>query len=582
MTEQEERERYRYLQLKRKAMAAQSVAPEAKARKSGPFDITAPPAAIPAPPAEAGAAPSGPFGGGEFSGEAGASGGWGYPDPGFVGAMRAKFGQGVFKDGFDESMGALTAFQQNAAPGAYLRMPDGTEVPASTGPDMYRAGRDFVRQEQQAADQHWPKLGFLAQMGGETLGDYALAGPKALGRGYQTLAGLVRGLNMSDAELTPDKATPWTAGEAALSSLFGGAVGNQAPVLMSKAANSGLGRYLGSKADDALTYSGDKLKSLGGWFKVNSLHPTPTNAEAMAALPGGTIGVGRELLERKAGGLTKGGTARDISREFRKANAATTELATYHDAVGAPPVDIRGALAAGRARAQEMIDEPTTKAAGRRMMDLVEDYEAKYASGAAPAEAILGMKRALGKTAYGAKDQLNRSGDTIAGDFGEGVSVFERSVDDALDAALGPRFEAANLLSRRLRGADQAADRTAARAQGNQLVSLKNWVAANAIPGLAGGAAGGLFGDSKWAALGGMALGGKYGSQVAARTLFNGGRLLQSLPRVARFAAQHASPSPVAQEMMASPRGSTLADLLDLIRQRQPMPMPAYAQGDDQ
>lgn len=537
---------------------------------------------------------SGPFGGGGFRGgereqeregvmsqSGGASGGWGYEDPGILNALRAKFGQGLYKDGFDEGMGALTAFRHDATPGGYLRMPNGQEVSVGTGPDMYRAGRDFIRQEQEAADQHYPVSGFVTQMGGEALGDVALAGAGAAKRGYQTLAGLARGLNMSDAELTPDKATPWSVGEAALSSMFGGVVGNQAPVLMSKLGQTGAAKYLGTKADEALTYSGGKLKDLAGWLKVNSLHPVPKRAEAMAALPGGTSGVGKELLVRNVGGPTKRWTADAAKAEYGKASAAIGELAEYHDAAGGAPIDIRPAIAAAKAKAQELLNSPIKKRAGQELLNIVTDYETKFPNGAAPAADILGMKRELGEAAYGAGEQLKISRDKIHGYLGEGLSSFERATDDALDSALGPRFEAANLASRRLRGASQAAERSASRGDGNQLVSLKNWVAANAIPTLAGGAAGGVFGDSPLAVAIGMGLGGKYGSQAAARSLFTGGQFLQSIPRVARFAAQHASSAPVAQEMLSSPRASSLADLLDLVRQRHPIPMPAYAQGDE-
>lgn len=526
------------------------------APKSGSFDL-----ADPVAPAE----------GNTFRG-AGASGGWGYPDPGPLGAIATKFGQGAAKDGFDEGVGALAAMEHGSAPGA-LRMPDGSEVQIRSGEDMYRAGRDFTRQEQEAADQHWPKLGFGAQMLGEGLGDFALAGPKAVGRGYQTLAGLARGLNMSDAELTPDRMTPWTAGEAALSSLVGGAIGNQAPVLMSKVANSGAAKYLGSKADDALTYSGDRLKGLAGWLKINSLHPVPTGSEAMASLPGGTVGVGQELLERNIGGWTKKATAEQIEHASGKANGAIGELVDYHDAAGGPPIDVRGAIAAGRAKAQELLDEPTTKAIGRQMMGLVEEYEAKFSQGTGTARDILGMKRALGKAAYGESQKLKRAGDQIAGELGKGLSVFERATDDAMDAALGPRFEAANLLSRQMRGASEAADRTAARTQGNGLIPIKPLMA------MAGMGGAGLVGGAPAAipAAVAMWLGDKYGAQLGARGAWAAGRALQSLPRAAQFAAQHASPAPIAQEMLSSTRGSTLADLLEMIRQPRASPTPAFA-----
>lgn len=503
----------------------------------------------------------------------GASGDWGFPDPGPIQAFATKLNQGIAKDGSDELVGLLGATQNNAMPGGYLKLPDGTEVPVPTREALYRAGRDYERQSQEAADQHWPKLGFLAQMGGEVAGDAAIGGAKAVGRTYQTLSGLTRGLLGSNAELTPDKATPWTVGEAGLSSMFGGAVGNQAPVLMSRAAKSGAAKYLGGKLDDATTFAGEKLKNAAGWLKVNSLHPTPTGSEAMADLPGGTTAVGRELLERGIGGFTKKGTAEQIAAESGRAGAAIEELAKYHDAAGGTPINISGAISAGKARAQALMNEPTTETVGRQMMDLVEKYEAKFSQGSGTAEEILGMKRALGDAAYGEGQKLKRAGDKIAGKLGKGLSTFERATDDALDQALGPRFEAANLLSRRLRGATEAADRTAARAQGNGLVSLKTLLALGATGGA--GLAGGLPAAAT------MAFGTKYGSQLGARSLYSLGSALQSrAPAAAQIAALAArGPAPARGGQSAS---SWLdGRLSDLIEPTYRPPLPAYAEGGD-
>ncbi|MGH8524461.1 MAG: hypothetical protein ACREXY_09665, partial [Gammaproteobacteria bacterium] len=165
------------------------------------------------------------------------------------------------------------------------------------------------------------------------------------------------------------------------------------------------------------------------------------------------------------------------------------------------------------------------------------------------------LKRALAEAAYGAKDQLKRSGDTISGKFGEGLSVFERAVDDTLDQSLGPRFGAANLTYRRLKGATDAADRTADRAQGNGLIGLKDMLAPIAL-GAGGLATGGL----PLAAVG-MGLGTRYGSQFAARQLYNLGRLTKFSPEVAELLAKGSARTPGIRALSAN-RSARLIDLL--------------------
>jgi len=475
----------------------------------------------------------------------GASGSWGMPDLGPLNAIRTQFHAGLLKGGSDESTAAAFALGDRHGPGAYLRLPDGREVPVPTREDMYRASRDFIRQEQEAADQHWPKLGFLANMGGEIASDAALAGPRAVTRGYQTVAGLARGLMGSDAELTPDRATLGDVGSAALSTTFGGVVGNVAPLAINRIARTGVAKYVGGKLEDAAVYAGDKLKNLAGWFKVNSLHPNPLVGEAMASLPGGTPAVGRELLDRGIGGLTKKGTAKQTATAASEAGAAIDDLVRAHDAAGAGSVDIGSAINVARAKATELMDEPTTKAVGQRLMDLVNDYQAKFGKGTASAADALKMKRALADVAYGQSEILKRTGDTVAGKFGEGVSVFERSVDEAMDRSLGPGFEAANLTFRRLKGAANAAERSAARSQGNQLISLKTLLALGAMGGA--GAAGGVPGAVA------MGLGTKYGSQLGARTLYGLGSALEAAPayvgRLSQGFARGAAPYSAASRL---------------------------------
>jgi hypothetical protein len=504
-----------------------------------------------------------------FRGGAGASGGWGYPDPGLLGAVATKFNQGAVKDGADEMAGAASAMGHEPGPSRYLRLPDGTEVPVPTKADLYRASRDYVRQEQEAADQHWPKLGFMAQMGGEVAGDYALAGANAVKRGYQTLSGLVRGLNMSDAELTPDKATPWDVASAMASTGFGGLVGNQAPVLMSKLGQTGAAKYLGQKADDVFTASGEGLKNLAGWLKVNSIHPTPTLGKKMADLPGGIPGVGRELLDRDIGGLTKGKTAAQVEGAVKKAGSVIDDIAEYHDAAGGAPIDIAPAIARARQEAAKLMSQPTTKEAGMALSSILDEYSQMFSGRNVTAVEALEVKRALGKAVYGAQQELHKSGKTLMGDYGAGLGKFERALDDQLDASLGPSFERANLSYRRLLGAKDATDTQQARSLANMLMLGLGNTSTAVLGALVGGGPGAAAG------LAGAAFLSKYGSQIGARGAFNAGRFAQSIPGAARYLVNN-NPGGAVGEMSRA-TGGTLADLLEQIRLLQRPAVPAGA-----
>ena len=517
-------------------------------------------------------------------------------DPGWFDALVHQGVRGYFKGNSDELAARL---------GTALR----TETDDAGSPtdaraaDVYNLLRNRERAIQAGSEQHWPRLSFLANVGGDVASDLtaaALLGPQTVfSSPYLAASGAVRGFGESTSD---------TVGGQLFDAGIGSGIGYGASLLPKAPGairavgetiestrpgqwivNSGaarsfergastladIGRRGLGVATEALDATGDKLKNLGGWFKVNSLHPTPTNAEAIAALPGGAPAVGRELLERGLGGLTKRQTANDIAGEFTKASRAIDDIATKYDASGAAPVDISGAIAAGRAKAEQLLKTPTKKSAGKQLMELVNDYEAKFPEGKVPATEALGMKRELADEAYGASDQFKVTRDKIKSHYSEGAMAFERATDDALDKALGPQFEAANLLSRRLHGANQAAGRTAARSDGNQLVSLKNLVAANALPALAG-TAGGAFGGPEWAVM--MGLGTKYGSQMAARSLFNAGRMAQWSPMALRYLVAGPGQAPAAQALMSRAR-PTLADLLE--SPHQPNPYPALAMGDE-
>lgn len=205
-------ERKELLRRRRDLLAQQLAETEAVATEDAPL-----------PPVEPGGAR---FGGGEFrGGEAaqdpnrgegvmtqagGASGGWGLPKPNLFRALATKFNEGLTKKASDEAVGlAGSKFIRHAAggpkdrpflpeefwpdPGRYLRLPDGRELPARTAEEARFAYREGERLNQAAAEQHFPKLGFLADMTGEVAGDIALAGNRMISPLYQAAAGGFRG-----------------------------------------------------------------------------------------------------------------------------------------------------------------------------------------------------------------------------------------------------------------------------------------------------------------------------------------------------------------------------------------------------
>ncbi len=288
----------------------------------------------------------------------------------------------------------------------------------------------------------------------------------------------------------------------------GGGLGAVAPYVL-----SGLG--------DAAGWLGGKAKNAAGWLKVHSLHPTPTLGEAMADLPGGEVGVGRELLDQGIGGLTKKGTAVQLKKALQAAGAKTSGLASQYDAAGGAPLDLSNAIDNNLVHAAELHAEPTTRAAGNKLGNIVNEYRDTY-SAPVDAATALGFKRTLGDEVYGAGDQLIKSGDKSVGDYGRGLGKLERGVNGELDKSLGPDFAQANLTYRRLLGASQAAERTAARAQTNHILGL--------LPMVAGGA--GYAAHGTPAAIPAAAaswLLGKYGSQAGARALNGAGSALNFL-----------------------------------------------------
>lgn len=269
----------------------------------------------------------------------------------------------------------------------------------------------------------------------------------------------------------------------------------------------------------AARFGGEKVKDVAGWLKTHSLRPTPTLGEAMANIPGGTVGVGRELLERNVGGVTKGQALRRASAAKSKAGAAIDDVATTYDQAGGAPVLIDDALDAAAEKAARLAARPPTKAAGEKLGALLEEYRNLYPRGRPiSATEALTLKRELRDAVYGANDAFNKAGNKLEGDYAKGLSQFEREVDGVLDKALGPAFEKANVSFRRLGSATEAAERQAARGVANNIVPL----VASAV-GLGGTAAG--YEDSIPLAAGAMLL-GKYGAPVGARLLHGTGNAM--------------------------------------------------------
>lgn len=358
------------------------------------------------------------------------------------------------------------------------------------------------------------------------------------GGGWKSLAGLGAALGLSDATANPDS----TLGDVAKQTLASAAA---APALGAVAgwAAPKLGALVGPTVEKL----GSKAEDLAAWLKVHSLHPTPTLAETMADLPGGEVGVGRELLERGLGGMTKKGTATQVSAAKNEAASAISGVAKEYDAAGGAPIDLGPALDKAQTFAADLAKSPLHEEAANKLGNVLSKYDAIYRAKPATAEEALALKRELSEVAYShAKAAAN--GDTVAGKYGEGLSKFERAVDDAMDASIGDKFGDANLTFRRLLKADDAATRSAGRTQGNA------HLLGGLVPAVVGGGvmAAGHSGPEAVALGLGSSLLQKYGSQAGARALYSPvagslgmlGRGLQRFPSTlaGRAAAEESVP----------------------------------------
>jgi hypothetical protein len=481
---------------------------------------------------------------------------------------------------------------------------DGLLAKLASLPEKYRRNLAFNDKLMDASDEAHPVARWVGNVGGFGVSAAALAAAPGLAE----LAGLQEA---APAATAVAQALPRMARLAALAkegrnvgSALGavGAYGNDRSSSASDTLlNTGLGAAFGAASGYAAPYVsegvglgaqylGDKTRNLAGWLKVNSIHPTPTLGEAMEDIPGGVPAVGRELLERGIGGFTKAGTAKQVDAAFGEATSKANQLAAAHDATGAS-VDVGGALAAAEARAKQLMAEPASREAGQKLMDLVSEYAEKYGAGeSAPASAVdaLATKRALGKIAYGAKAEFKLNKNPVVGDYGAGVRTMERGVDDALDGSLGPDFDAANLLVRRLGGAKQAVERAAARTAGNHIVGLLPYMAG--LSGAVGGHMTGHAGPEALAYGASSLLASKYGAQTLARLLYSPvggglgllGRGLQALPGAVSGGVAAEETAPLAGRLSGLLRPSPAPAMADKEELRRRATLAALIRGGGQ
>lgn len=174
-------------------------------------------------------------------------------NPGVARSIGSTLLQGFFKGGSDEGAGALTRMMVNPGGGAAWRQPDGSTRFLETAGDVYRAGRDAEREVLRGARENYPKTAFALEMLGD-LGSDAVAtglGVNAATPLYNTLSGGLSALLSSDAELTPDKATP----------------GSRLAAAGSTALGAGLGAVLPKVGEGVARFTPAALRALRTWLE---------------------------------------------------------------------------------------------------------------------------------------------------------------------------------------------------------------------------------------------------------------------------------------------------------------------------
>lgn len=214
------------------------------------------------------------------------------PDPGIGGSLWHGFQSGFWKQGADEALGLRERMAQTAVPGMHVRMPNGEMRPVSTQEDIYRAARDSERQTQESAQEHHRIASFIGNVAGDVGSDFLLSrlGVPVSNSAYQTASGALSGFLGSDADLTPDKATPGHALEATASTGLGAGMGYFLPKIGAAIAKSGPGqaaiRGVTSRIRQALegvaTSQGNRMLLNGGRALANKM--PVSDAAVMQAL----------------------------------------------------------------------------------------------------------------------------------------------------------------------------------------------------------------------------------------------------------------------------------------------------------
>lgn len=354
-------------------------------------------------------------------------------------------------------------------------------------------------------------------------------------------------------------------GRAFLDFLGSGALGG--------AAVGGAVPYAGAGIQRGAPVVGQKLQDFAGWLKVNSLHPNPTIAEDMAALPGGVKEVGKTLLRKGVGGFTKNGTAEQAAKALEHASGNIDRSVDALDATGAQGPDLSSINSTAVWRdAVPMAERPLTRPTGQKLGETLSEYQNIYADQPRTFGEGLKFRREIDDAiykndAFGAHPELTAFGKALRPVRGDVNAELELAAQQA-SPELAAQFRNANLETRQLGLASRAADRVAGRGTGNHVVSLKDMIAAG-IPAGAGvaGVAAGHGGGGLSAMLASWLL-AKYGSQAGARTAYGLGAALRS-PRIAQYLNQGAAPA------------RSFATLRDLLPEPMTPMSPAYAMGDD-
>lgn len=388
-----------------------------------------------------------------FTGK-GASGGWGYEDPGMINALATKLGQGLMKEGQDEGAGQtaralLLKTKQpkvrlvEVAPGKkvwerYEAEPGGGQF----GPeDLAEAVREDVRGKQGAADQHYPWLGGAAQVVGDAGGDAAMAaaGVPALGAAYQTLVGGARGFLGSDSDDTTDKAlstglgglfglgfsqlpqaAAWVSSSRPVQAIAKSAAGKSAKEILGKAI-----RAPGELMDRAGISMGRRVLSGAKGLKAEEALPDDSVREAM-----------------DAGALQLFGTTKGAAKRLEKVREALgdqyAQIVRGLEAKGVTGPEARGVANEWLEKAAKEDAESLGSNVPQLYMDRAEEILSKAPGGRLGLSQAEGMKRSLQKQAkYGKFEEtpLNEAKRDIAADLRGGI---ERQVREAAETTTDP------------------------------------------------------------------------------------------------------------------------------------------------